>query len=335
MRSAFHPPRFRPVATACCLALAFALLSLVPAQPVRAEQYVLVDIGYTHSAETTKDSHYYPKLPADIPKDWTKPIDYAHGEVHIVLDVKTKPAGDAPTKYQLCFEGTPSYGCSAQSPTYTKPGRVEWSSPFSGFWYDSTVDWTQGIKEMPMILKDDMNNKPAGDAKYVPTELHVYVALVSAGSKFVAPPAAGSGGSAAVAGSSGARAGAGGNGSKPDAGRGGAGSGGASDSPSGGAGARAVSGGSGASKAESGGAGAAAVSGANMAGKAADVGSGGSAGKATGSTASGQMEATSPALMNNAGCSATGAARVDASWAFILAAWFAWSRRRVQQRCSH
>jgi hypothetical protein len=188
----------------------------------RAEQFVLLDVSYTHSSDTTKDSHYYPKLSADVPKDWTKPVDYAQGSVHIVLDVKTKPAGDTPTKFQICFEGTPSYGCTAQSPTYTKTGRVEWDSPFSGFWYESTVDWSQGIKQMPLILKDTMNNKPAGDPKYMPTDLHVQVTLVSAGAKFAPPPpAAGSGGSGGGGGAGSAGAGSGG------AGSGGAGAGGA------------------------------------------------------------------------------------------------------------
>jgi len=161
-----------------------------------AEQFVLTDIEYTHSTATTKDSHYYPTLPADTPKNWIAPVDYAHGSVHIVVDVKTKPAGDAPTKLQVCFEGTPSYACTSQSPTYTTTGRVEWDSPFSGFWYESTVDWAQGTKKMPLILKDDMNNKPHGDARYMPTELHVQVTLVSKGSTFVPPPPpmAGSGG---------------------------------------------------------------------------------------------------------------------------------------------
>src|SRR5262245_50738651 len=135
--------------------VSLAVASLCVCSLARAEQFVLVDLSYTHSTDTTKDSHYYPKLPTDTPKDWTQPVDYSKGSVHIVLDVKTKPAGDAPTKYQLCFEGTPSYGCTAQSPTYTKAGRVEWDAPFSGFWYESTVDWTKGVKAMPMILKDD------------------------------------------------------------------------------------------------------------------------------------------------------------------------------------
>ncbi|HMI89856.1 MAG TPA: hypothetical protein VK509_00770, partial [Polyangiales bacterium] len=188
--------------------VAVAIVAQVWCSLAYAEQFVLTDIEYTHSTTTTKDSHYYPTLPANTPKNWVTPVDYAHGSVHIVLDVKTKPPGDAPTKLQVCFEGTPSYACTEQSPTYTTARRVEWDSPFSGFWYESTVDWTQGTKKMPLILKDDMNNKPHGDVKYMPTDLHVQVTLVAKGSTFVAPPppTAGSGGGGA-GGSAGANSG--------------------------------------------------------------------------------------------------------------------------------
>lgn len=291
---------------------ALLVLAALAAAPVRAEQFVLADVSYTHSAETTQDSHYYPELPADTPRDWTKPVDYAHGSVHVVLDVKTKPAGDAPTKFQLCFEGTPSYGCTAQSPTYTKIGRVEWDSPFSGFWYESTVDWAQGVKRMPLILKDDMNNKPAGDPKYMPTELHVQVTLVSAGAKFVAPPppAAGSGGGGAGAGgmlaggTGGSRAVTGGVGGRTETG--GAGK------PSGGAGGSAV-------VARSGGAG-------GVAGTPAAVGGGGSSGVSM--TASQSVAGSkSVVTQDSAGCSAGGPGQC-APWSSLLAlGWMVWRRR--------
>jgi uncharacterized protein (TIGR03382 family) len=298
-----------------------ALLALVvplAAAPVRAEQFVLADVSYTHSAQTTQDSHYYPDLPADMPKDWTKPVDYAHGSVHVVLDVKTKPAGDAPTKFQLCFEGTPSYGCTLQSPTYTKTGRVEWDSPFSSFWYESTVDWAQGVKRMPLILKDDMNNKPAGDPKYVPSELHVQVTLVSAGAKFVAPPpptAAGSGGGGAggagvrTGGTGGSRAGAGGA-------AGGREETGGAGKPSGGAG--------GSARDARAGTGAAAVGGAGGSVAAAVGGRGGSGDSQTSSQSA--AGGKSVVTQDSAGCSSAGGG--SAPWGSLLAlGWLVWRRR--------
>jgi hypothetical protein len=324
-----------------CLSVAGVLLGLCSV--ARAEQFVLVDLDYTHSADTTKDSHYYVKLPADTPKDWTKPADYSTGSVHLIVDVKTKPAGDAKTQFQVCFEGTPSYGCTLQSPTYTKVGRVEWDSPFKDFWYESTVDWSKGIKAMPLILKDDANNKPAGDPKYMPTDLHVQVTLVSAGSKFVAPPAAGSGGAGgavAGAGVGGAAAGAGGRGGA------GAGASGSAGSQPGAAGA-AVAGSSAMAAAASGTggtsasvAGRASVAGASAstAGKssqsvagAASPGSTGTAG-ATGTSTNNQTAAGDTASASDSGgCRAAGS---GASGAWPLAAAFAYfanARRRKRR----
>lgn len=265
----------------------------------RAEQFVLVDVSYTHSAETTKDSHYYTKPPADAPKDWTNPVDYSTGSVHIIVDVKTKPAGDTPTKFQICFEGTPSYACTLQSPTYTATGRVEWDSPFKDFWYDSTVDWSKGTKQIPLILKDTNNGKPAGDPKYMPTDLHVQLTLVSPGAKFVAPPAAGSGGAGGAAGAPAAGvagAGTGGRGGSASA----AGGGGTQSA----AGSAAVGRGRAAGAAAGGGAtGAAAGGGATGAANAPAAGKAG--GNAAGAAAMSDVDAASPTPSGASG--ATGA----------------------------
>jgi uncharacterized protein (TIGR03382 family) len=245
----------------------------------RAEQFTLVDVSYTHSAETTSDSHYYVMLPSNTPADWTSPVDWSNGSVHLIVDVKTKPAGDAKTKMQVCFEGTPAYACTLQSPTYTTTGKVEWDSPFKDFWYGGEVDWSKGIKKVPLILKDDQNNKPAGDPKYMPTDLHVQVFLVSPGAKF-APPAAGSGGTGA-AGVGGAGAGG------RSAGAGAAGVAGAANGGSGGMSSRAGAGAAGragtgaGTAAATGGAGASGV-GAVTAGRLATAGSSAGAGTAPG-----------------------------------------------------
>jgi hypothetical protein len=204
---------------------AFAIFAAVSA--ARADQVVVTDVTYTHSAQTTTDSHYRIAPRAGSPTNWSSPVDYANGSAHVLLEVKTKPAGDTPTKFQVCFEGTPSYGCTDQSPTYTTTGKYEWSTPFSRFYLGGQVDWSKGVQQVALILKDTMNNKPAGDPKYMPTDVHVEVVLVSAGATYVAPPAAGSAapppdaGVAAMAGSGGAppKAGAGGM-SAPKAGTG-------------------------------------------------------------------------------------------------------------------
>jgi len=282
------------------IAVPVASAVLVVCSVARAEQFVLFDAMYTHSVDTTNDSHYYPMLPADMPDDWTEPVDYAGGSVHIVLDVMTKPAGNAPTKLQICFEGTPSYACTLQSPTYTTTGRVEWDSPFDDFWYESTVDWSQGTMKMPLILKDDINNKPHGNPQYMPPQLHVQVTLVSAGASFVPRPAGGSGGSGG-AGTGGTNAGTGGAGG---AGAGGAGStGGASGAGRGG------SGGAGAAGAPTGGAGAAGSTGMQPAPAGASAGSGGSTSGAGASPPGATGGASGAGPASGAGGTMTGAPR--------------------------
>lgn len=302
---------------------------------VLAEQFVLVDEAYIHSEDTTSDSHFYPELPTDTPKNWVEPIDYAGGSVHIVADVKTKPAGDAPTKLQICFEATPAAACTLQSPTYTKSGRIEWDSPFDDFWYESTVDWAKGIRESPVILKDDMNNKPAGDPKYMPTDLHVQVTLVSKGAKFVATSAAGSGGTAGGAAGSGA-AGVGGvqsgaGGASSSAGRDSAAGGGAGANTRGGAGASV--GGAGSAIAAQGGKGGVAGRGGVAGVRAADAGL--SASQQTGTVraeaagTSGASAASAAEQPSSGGCRAAGQGS-GAGWVPLTV--FAWwtTRRRTR-----
>lgn len=154
----------------------------------RAEQFIVTDVSYTHSKDTTSDSHYRVAPQTGSPSNWKSPIDYTAGSVHVLLEVKTKPAGDTPTKFQICFEGSPGYGCTDQSPTYTKTGTYEWTTKFSAFYLgNGGPDWSKGVSKVALILKDTANNKPQGDPKYVPTDLRVQVAVISGGASF-APP---------------------------------------------------------------------------------------------------------------------------------------------------
>jgi len=153
----------------------------------QAEQFIVTDVSYTHSKDTTTDSHYRVAPLPGSPSNWKSPVDYAAGSVRVSLEVKTKPT-DTATKFQICFEGSPGYGCTDQSPTYTKTGTYEWTTKFSSFYLgNGGPDWSKGVSKVALILKDTNNNKPQGDAKYVPTDLHVQVAILSSGATF-APP---------------------------------------------------------------------------------------------------------------------------------------------------
>ncbi|MET0287954.1 MAG: hypothetical protein ABW352_25920 [Polyangiales bacterium] len=167
----------------------FAVLAL--SAHARADQFIVADETYVHSKDTTSDSHYRKPPREGTPKDWTKPTNWSKGSVHVTLEVKTKPS-DAPTKFQICFEGTPTYACTNQSETYTKPGTYKWSTPFSAFYQGNgmQMNWANGVKQVALILKDDKNGKPQGDPKYVPSSLHVEVAVVSEGATYKPPTAA-------------------------------------------------------------------------------------------------------------------------------------------------
>ncbi len=171
-----------------------ALLSLLTlATTSLAAQVVVTEVTYTHSGTTTHDSHYVlPPLPGS-PSNWTSPVDYAHGTAVVRLEVFTKPTNVA-TRFQICFDGSPSYACTNQAPAYTTTGVYTWTTPFTSFYQYSSLNWSQGVRDIALILKDTNNGKPAPEnvgatesAKYMPTQLRVTVTLVSAGSTYVPP----------------------------------------------------------------------------------------------------------------------------------------------------
>jgi hypothetical protein len=191
----------RRARTVSCMGMhaLLALSGLLAATSVaRADQVTVTRVSYTHSAATTTDSHYRVRPIAGSPSNWKSPVNYAAGSVHVLLEVKTKPSS-VPTKFQVCFEATPNYACTAQSNAYTATGTYEWDTPFSAMWQPdpkNPVDWSKGTREIALILKDTNNGKPQGDPKYVPTDLRVEITLVSAGATFdpaeagapIAPP---------------------------------------------------------------------------------------------------------------------------------------------------
>jgi hypothetical protein len=160
-----------------------------------ADQFVVVDSTWDHTPDLA-DSHYRVLPTAATPADWKSPVDYASGMAHVRLEVFTKPTA-TPTKFQVCFEATPTYACTDQSPTYTTVGVLDWETPFSNFWSPpgETVDWSLGTTKIALILKDTQNGKPSADnvgadtaALYTPTHVRMVVTIVAPGSTYVPPP---------------------------------------------------------------------------------------------------------------------------------------------------
>lgn len=176
------------------LSVAVAAAVLALGAPAAAAQFVVTEVTYQHSATTTTDSHNRVAPSAMTPANWKAPVDYATaGKVHVRLEVFTKPS-DAKTRYQICFEATPGYACTDQSPVYTTTGIHDWETSFPSFYQYDKVDWTKGVKKIALILKDERNGKPApenvGEATsklYMPTDLRVTVTVVEPGSTYVPP----------------------------------------------------------------------------------------------------------------------------------------------------
>lgn len=111
--------------------LSCALVAALAPCPALAEQFVLFDVTFTYTktdadSSTPSKSHYYVRgnaLNPDRPRDWTSPVDYRNGTVHIRAEVIGKPAGGESTTWTLCYipnqgQGN-GYGCTGM---YHGPG---------------------------------------------------------------------------------------------------------------------------------------------------------------------------------------------------------------------
>jgi hypothetical protein len=187
------PPRF---SRAVLLVL---ILCAVPSVG-RAEQFVLFDVTFTYTkqdADTSKPSksHYYikgDKLNPDRPRNWTAPVDYRNGTVHIRAEVLEKPPGGAPTTWTICYipnkgKGN-GYGCTGTD-IYREAGVYEKDVSMKAFWENDSIIWTEGIRQMDLVIKDDSGgrghaHKRKDSEKFFPTKMRITVVQVSAGSKY-------------------------------------------------------------------------------------------------------------------------------------------------------
>ena len=168
--------------------------------PCHAEQFVLFDVTLTMTkadADNSKPSksHYYVKgnlMNPDRPRDWTAPIDYRNGTVHIRTEVIEKPPGLAPTTWSLCYipnkgQGN-GYGCT-NTVVYKDKGVYEQDVSMKSFWQNDAIIWSQGIKQMDLVIKDDSGgqghaHKRKDHERYFPTKVRITMVQVSAGSQY-------------------------------------------------------------------------------------------------------------------------------------------------------
>ena len=166
----------------------------------RAEQFVLFDVTFTYTkkdADTSKPSksHYYvrePDLNPKRPRDWTSPVDYRNGTIHIRAEVLDKPPGDAPTTWTICYipnRGRKNnYGCTGTQ-IYSKEGVYDRDVSMKEFWENESIVWEEGIKRMDLVIKDDSGgrghaHRRADWQKFFPTKMRLTVMQVSTGAKY-------------------------------------------------------------------------------------------------------------------------------------------------------
>ena len=144
---------------------------------------------------TPSKSHFYVKgdlINADRPADWTQPVDYRNGTVHIRLEVLDKPEGGFPTTWTLCYipnkgQGN-GYGCTSTG-IYTEPGVYEKDIDMHSFWENESIIWSEGIKQMDLVIKDDSGGQGHAHRRedhehYFPTRVRISMVQVAAGADY-------------------------------------------------------------------------------------------------------------------------------------------------------
>jgi len=163
-------------------------------------QFVLFDVTFDYTKEDADNSkpsksHVYVKedrLSQGIPKDWTSPVDYRNGTVHVRLEVLEKPLGQEPTRWSLCYipnkgQGN-NYGCTGTD-AYTDEGIYEKDVSMTEFWENDAIIWSQGVKQMDLVIKDDSGgqghaHKRDDHEKFFPTKVRITMVQIAAGSTY-------------------------------------------------------------------------------------------------------------------------------------------------------
>ncbi|MBI2687190.1 MAG: hypothetical protein HYX27_12805 [Acidobacteria bacterium] len=176
------------------------LLTALTAAIAPAGQFILFDVTFTYTKSdadnsTPSKSHYYVKGPLinpNRPVDWTSPVDYRNGTVHIRLEVLEKPPGNQPTTWTLCYipnkgQGN-KYGCTGTD-LYTTTGIFEKDVPMTSWWENNSIVWTEGIKQMDLVIKDNSGgrghaHRREDHEKFFPTKVRITMVQVSAGSTY-------------------------------------------------------------------------------------------------------------------------------------------------------
>lgn len=176
------------------------LMAQAGKMPTGSNQFLLFDVEFKYTKEEAdhskpSKSHFYvtgDMLNTKRPSNWTSPVDYRNGTVHIRLEVIEKPEGGEPTTWTLCYipnkgQGN-GYGCTGTG-LYTDKGIYEKDIPMTSFWENESIIWSEGIKQMDLVIKDNSGgqghaHKRTDHEKFFPTKVRITMVQVAAGSTY-------------------------------------------------------------------------------------------------------------------------------------------------------
>lgn len=192
--------RHRPARAAGAAALCLTLPATVAPAPQTdlPRQFVLIDVTFTYTkrdADTSRpsQSHYYVTGKAINPKrppDWTQPVDFRNGTVHIRTEVLERPDSDEPVQWSLCYipnrgQGN-GYGCTGTD-RYVAKGITEKDVSMRAFWENEGLVWSEGVKQVDLVMKDRDGNKVhtrPDPEKFLPTRVRITMVQVAAGARY-------------------------------------------------------------------------------------------------------------------------------------------------------
>lgn len=180
----------------CALAALPAAVSPMAGKP--AKQFVLIDVTFDYTKKdadtsTPSQSHYYvtgKRVNPKRPRDWTGPVDFRNGTVHIRTEVLEKPESDEPVQWNLCYipnrgQGN-GYGCTGTD-RYTKVGVYDKDVSMRAFWENEGLVWSEGVKQIDIVMKDKdgvkVHLRPDPE-KFLPTKVRITMIQVAAGAKY-------------------------------------------------------------------------------------------------------------------------------------------------------
>jgi tetratricopeptide (TPR) repeat protein len=159
----------------------------------------LLNVQHEHPLPATDDqsSIAFFTSPNDVRGDWFAPVNYANGTIYQRLEVLSKPSYET-IYYQLCLVPNDDISikpaCSrASGLTLSDVGVYEFTQPLSSFYEYYNIDWSKGISNLMVIIRDKNGNPidavsvtAQGESLegYFPMQVRYSVVLVPSGGEF-------------------------------------------------------------------------------------------------------------------------------------------------------